>query len=491
MFANKRLLIVIAAVTVTIVIIIAALLGHRAATQQTLSLSQPFAVNLRYAHQASADKVYYFGGNTFKELTISTQVSRALTPTLALPNIIDVRWSEQGALFKATNYGALDQLRPQLVARDIKTDAAYWWAIDFRTGAITLVGTPDGGAPEGTNVIDALWSSDGQAYYYLQLETFQDQSPRTTLFSSSLKGPAKPVGRVDFNRLVWTNGSHLVYHSTHNEQHKVGDYDLKNLTSRVLRENYEGPVAINGDGTRGLFVPSPVQSGYETYSNTNGPLENQNLSDLKATTATKAFTGSFAWNRAGTDWAAVETTEEGTLRGYSGTTTGASKLLTFELPKDATLPKGLYVVGYEDGRVLLLDESNTAYLAAVKLPKLKTAVPSNPNRTIYVGTTKLIEHGVSTFQVDSLKRALYDYAVSSDRPGNAITIDERSVEKVPRDRESESITEIINFRVSIDNSVFVARMEYFDLTSMRVYLYTGNYEKEVYDSKVITTGNSN
>jgi hypothetical protein len=104
-----------------------------------------------------------------------------------------------------------------------------------------------------------------------------------------------------------------------------------------------------------------------------------------------------------------------------------------------------------------------------------------PSKIAYVGLDNLLDNGVTSQQVDALKIALDNYA--SGKKIQQISI--VNVTPVPRDRSSASRVFLIDFVVSADRTM-MARMEFFDLSSIRLYLTNPTSGSQIYDSQVVT-----
>jgi hypothetical protein len=94
----------------------------------------------------------------------------------------------------------------------------------------------------------------------------------------------------------------------------------------------------------------------------------------------------------------------------------------------------------------------------------------------------LVYLGISSFQADNLRYALGVYA--SQAPAAMKTIDITDAEAAPHN--PDSIIQSVSFGLSVDSEpALKAKMEYFDLSAVHLYIYDAQTNKLVYDSGVI------
>lgn len=110
---------------------------------------------------------------------------------------------------------------------------------------------------------------------------------------------------------------------------------------------------------------------------------------------------------------------------------------------------------------------------------------SSGQSTSYEGLKAITEYGVSTFQVDGLKYALGVYYKSLNKNLDTVTIDESTVTKKSLPRGSSERVEV-SFTVHINkNDTYQARLQYFDVSAIRLYLSKPSNPAVVYDSQDI------
>lgn len=112
--------------------------------------------------------------------------------------------------------------------------------------------------------------------------------------------------------------------------------------------------------------------------------------------------------------------------------------------------------------------------------------PEGEGGPVLLGISKLLDFGLSKDQLDGLKIAFKNFSQLSKPAYKEISITVKSIVVAPRDRESNETTERMSFDVMVDRKqAFFAKLEYFDLTAVRLYVYAKNDNRLVYDSKTI------
>jgi hypothetical protein len=107
-----------------------------------------------------------------------------------------------------------------------------------------------------------------------------------------------------------------------------------------------------------------------------------------------------------------------------------------------------------------------------------------PTAPIIRGIDDILYYGISSFQADNLSFALSNYVSTREVPIASLEIN--NFDPVPHDRFSESTTDIIRFDVIVDGEDSLrGRLEYADLSVIRLYLTDKKTGAQVYDSQVI------
>lgn len=100
------------------------------------------------------------------------------------------------------------------------------------------------------------------------------------------------------------------------------------------------------------------------------------------------------------------------------------------------------------------------------------------------GSTELLNHGLSSQQLTNLKLAYFQYFQSIQQEIRGMKLS--NINKVPHDRYSASTTDTINFTTTLDSkATYSTKLEYFNLTGIRLYLYDTKSGSLIYDSKTL------
>jgi hypothetical protein len=104
---------------------------------------------------------------------------------------------------------------------------------------------------------------------------------------------------------------------------------------------------------------------------------------------------------------------------------------------------------------------------------------------IFLGLGGLLDVGIAKDQTDDFKFAMYQYITSAKLKTKEVSINQQSIAVTPRDRESESTIEVVNFDIVLDRKdLYKVKMEYFDLDSIHLYIYD-TAGKQLYDSGIV------
>jgi hypothetical protein len=111
--------------------------------------------------------------------------------------------------------------------------------------------------------------------------------------------------------------------------------------------------------------------------------------------------------------------------------------------------------------------------------KAQASRPRTRNDINFTGLDNLISRGVSLTQLDDLKQAVFQFKPST--ANSAIN----NVKAVPHDPNSSTQFDTINFSIKLDSDSYSARIEYSNLTILRLYLYN-SAGGLVFDSKNVS-----
>lgn len=97
------------------------------------------------------------------------------------------------------------------------------------------------------------------------------------------------------------------------------------------------------------------------------------------------------------------------------------------------------------------------------------------------GSSALINHGVTSQQLNNLKLAFFNFFQSKHLEVRGLVLS--NVVKSPHDPNSATTVDTISFIVTLDNkTIYNGRIDYSNLSTIRLYLYDNNNGALVYDS---------
>lgn len=140
---------------------------------------------------------------------------------------------------------------------------------------------------------------------------------------------------------------------------------------------------------------------------------------------------------------------------------------------------GLLLLG-----IFLAVASTRQEKAADTTPQQTAADTTTSASTNYSGFESLINISVTADQVDGLKYALYQYTQSNNQEPKEVAVITSTVVQAPYDPATDSKF-TVRFDVRLDQEVYQATMDYFDITAMRLYLRKPGSEAIIYDSRTI------
>jgi hypothetical protein len=108
-------------------------------------------------------------------------------------------------------------------------------------------------------------------------------------------------------------------------------------------------------------------------------------------------------------------------------------------------------------------------------------VPYSAASIAISGSDDFLNHGVSTEQLDGLKSAFYKFFKSKGIEIRGVNLSDLT--KTPHDRYSSSTVDTITFTVALDNGTkYKGKIEYSNITTVRLLLYASESGAQVYDS---------
>jgi hypothetical protein len=264
--------------------------------------SQPFATNMAMTHQVDNQTLYYFNGTAFVSYNLTSHKSTPLTPVYAMPAHVDrVLWSKQGALFQANGYTENDQLYVRLIRQSLNPNSVYWWSVNFKTGAISLIGD----AKTGTAAVySAVWESEDRFVYN---EEFAGKTTLTTM-RSTLDGQLTKLGDTPSQSLLASaTPERLTFTKPQGDLEELTVMTLASGQTKVVARTVSQILATNAAGSSLLISkPAATKDLDEASLQAEIPRGTLTLYDAatgKTTSIANEFVGTAAWS--GSDWIAA------------------------------------------------------------------------------------------------------------------------------------------------------------------------------------------
>lgn len=365
---NLRVLSLITGLLVGIIVVAALIFHSLTVPKRTLTVSGPLGANVQYPYLVSPRQFLYFNTSTFVSFDIASQTSKALTPVYLLPNVLDVRWTSQGALFKASDYSADDQLYAILNVANIPTDESYWWHVNFATGQIRLAGHLD----YNHHVIDAIWQPTADSYISLENTVGSEGLDTGTILSRlTVDGVITEIMPLnDAHQLVSTDGNNVYYRDKSN---KLKRANLAAKSTNIILEHGSSTTSISRNSQTIMYIDFPSIKQEGSYHD-SGNLTQYDSQKNTPTILAEDFSGSLTYDNTGQEWAAWGTVgKAGTPTGFFSHSGKTEQLILNPNDKQKKLPEFFTLAGRSENTLLFTDEQNQAYIAstealAVKIP---------------------------------------------------------------------------------------------------------------------------
>lgn len=111
---------------------------------------------------------------------------------------------------------------------------------------------------------------------------------------------------------------------------------------------------------------------------------------------------------------------------------------------------------------------------------------TDPNAPTFFGQSKLLDVGISHFQVRGMQDGVYEYFTSQNQQVREISVVVDTINIVPRSRFSDSTKNTVQFDIVADRkTTYKVTMDYFDIRSIQLYI-ADDTGKQLFDSGVLT-----
>ena len=136
------------------------------------------------------------------------------------------------------------------------------------------------------------------------------------------------------------------------------------------------------------------------------------------------------------------------------------------------LPPGQYVDSFSHKTV-----SNPPGIAPEKYG-------TSPNTPVYLGFDELLNYGLGFDQLKNVEAYFHEYSQAQAEPIGQISVDVDNISTQHDPSNPDSPFDIL-FRVQFDQaSIYQAKVEYFGLNDVRLYLIDPSSSKVIYDSQI-------
>lgn len=365
-FALNRRNLIIAAICILILIVIAITANLTQSFGKQL-VSAPFATNFTYPKQISSQTIYYFSGSAFVSYDLTTHKTTPLTPIYSMPSVVNqVVWSKQGAIFNASGYTSVDQLYTILVQKSLSPNRYYWWSVDFKTGAISLIGDPASGA----DVRGAAWQTD-TGFVYAEQPTGKDT---LTILQSSLTPttPPKAAGTLPADAIIrGATSSTALYTQPNNTAEKLVSLNLASKQTTDLIPNLLSLLAASPDGS--VLAITEAKKPYAPEV-PRGPLVLHNQASKKTTIISSNFRGLGVWGPTSDQWFVLGLDTNNTPTGFT-LAGGKTTQFGLQIKNGQQAANHLTPIGQAAAGLVVTDTTRQVHLLSAKAVTNLPALP--------------------------------------------------------------------------------------------------------------------
>jgi hypothetical protein len=358
----KKIILFVSA-TILLVIVLIVTIFFKTPTV-TFQLSDPIGSNMRFATQAGPSQINYFNGSIFITKSLVSGESKALSPVFTLPTVTEVKWGTNGVAFKAGNYSGVDQLNKLLISAGLSTNKTYWWICDFKTGALSIVGSNLGSLNNVfTPADDVVWDTDSQSYTFL-ITAYPKSGPEQIIIKQSIGSSPVQISRIPKNNSLVSANSKVIDLIANADQSTLQAFEVSSKKFTKLITSYGINAKTSADGTSSTFITS-TEAVSEGSGFVTGDLKAISPESDKPKLISHNVTGSIAWDKS-SEWLELGPSKN-KLSGYkkdSDNKLSNVQINTRKLNIDANT---MTLMSYQNGIALLLAADNTAYLASVNL----------------------------------------------------------------------------------------------------------------------------
>jgi len=110
-------------------------------------------------------------------------------------------------------------------------------------------------------------------------------------------------------------------------------------------------------------------------------------------------------------------------------------------------------------------------------------------KPLYLGISKLLDKGVTFDQVEATKEALNRFSKSDNKNIKEFSLDIQSIDQIiPKATDPPDTKATMYFNLTTDRTqTYKAKLEYFELTAIHLYVYDSRSNKLIYESGTLSS----
>ena len=366
-------------------------------TSSSFYTSKPIAENVQHASSIEGD-LYYFSNNYFQKISKDNKVTR-LTPYFNYPDILDIKWSERGALFNTTGYKNTDSFSRVLDEKLLSTDDSHWWYIDFSSGKVSLIENPM--RPLLRTAVG--WHKNG-ASYFVAAENRDDAGSTTTLYLKE-SGSDKTINTVKpevfISDVLWGDDNTVLVETLKDEKEpRLSFLSLRDGKISEIDQNTSGSVSVNKDASAVLYSKNSESANNEGALVPPRDLFLWQKDKKKSRRLIEDFEGRTTWSSMANSFIIVggKGNDE-----YVELINENLERKQYQLKGSTSKPLFVGLKRFSPLEGFMVDSESNLYTAS---ESKDAPVPDLPKDTEFVGFQQLTNYGLTKFQLSGLEYLL-------------------------------------------------------------------------------------
>lgn len=432
------------------------------------SKSDAVLSNVKFPYMAGGE-LFYFSEYAVTKFNTSTGKMEDLTNLYLFPDILEVKWSKKGVLFRATNYRPVDSFMSTLDKRGLNRDQSYWWLADFGSKKISLITNPI----RPSEYASMAWAPDGNSFF-IMADDPSEEINRVRIYEHNLNNATEIMtvkSSQKMRDLRYGDSSRVIAEATDGGSISLVLIELRNGEVKTLQEGIQPGSAVKNDGSLIAFMK--LRGSKEETLVPPKDLYLLDVSTLKAKKLAKELDPVAQWDNE-TQMLVYSGTKKGKpiTRAYDPAT---GKKYSFEPKTDSDYiePSFLKLMSVTQPRIFATDLKYNLYELADKPRRYET----NRSKS-FDGFSYLVDNaGITAFQVETLQFLV-------DRLHNnlvgTVTLNEESVRMLDKAMVDNRIINSISFKYSVGDNTYEAMMSFEGIGRTR--LVVSDSGKQIYDS---------